>query len=554
MKLQINAINRSRRTQIAATTLLIIAVAGFFGWHYWQTHKPASYDVVVVGAGPSGVAATIQAARMGEHVALLEETDWIGGQMTAAGVGTMDEDSLATRNSGLYKEFVDHVNNYYRTKGKDVNTCYYTQASLCIDPQIGQTILKQMLNEQARNIQIFTRTKVSAVSKQDNVVTGVVANDRHLSSKVVIDATEYGDVIALAGAPYRLGNGTSSNPNQKACVQDITYAPVIKYYPNGVPPELQFKQPPPGYTDTIKKAFEHFLTEDGYSRYTSLKDPMSFFSYVAYRGLPDLSNASNYDVFQKDGHPITRTSLNLGNDFPQKGKLSTKYISNPTYRATSTCEAKLLSLQLMYYIQHDLGESHWSIANDEGYNTTYNQQNHCSSLNGYEAFEDQMPQEPYVREGRRLIGETTLTGQFLSERPWRSNAQVPQYSDSIAVGYYPMDLHGCNTSSTLEHDLDSASYISPNPASGPFEVPMGVLIPQSTDGLLAAEKNISVSRLAEGAIRLQPIAMDIGQASGALAALAAQQHVQPRIVAAQDVQKALIAAQVAIKYPSPTKQ
>ena len=51
--------------------------------------RTGDYNVVVVGAGTSGVSAAIQAAKMGAKVALLEETDWVGGQMTAAAVSTM---------------------------------------------------------------------------------------------------------------------------------------------------------------------------------------------------------------------------------------------------------------------------------------------------------------------------------------------------------------------------------------------------------------------------------------------------------------------------------
>lgn len=52
---------------------------------------------------------------------------------------------------------------------------------------------------------------------------------------------------------------------------------------------------------------------------------------------------------------------------------------------------------------------------------------------------------------------------------------------------------------------------------------MGALIPQTVDGLIVAEKSISVSNIANGTTRLQPVVLQIGQAAGALAALAVSQ-------------------------------
>ena len=69
------------------------------------------------------------------------------------------------------------------------------------------------------------------------------------------------------------------------------------------------------------------------------------------------------------------------------------------------------------------------------------------------------------------------------------------------------------------------------------------MIPKDVDGLIAAEKNLSVSRLTAGAFRLQPITMLTGQAAGALAALSVLGNVQPREVKAIRVQRALLEAE-----------
>ena len=57
-------------------------------------------DVLVVGGGTGGIAAALAAARAGRRVCLLEETDWIGGQLTAQGVSALDEHEHIERFGG----------------------------------------------------------------------------------------------------------------------------------------------------------------------------------------------------------------------------------------------------------------------------------------------------------------------------------------------------------------------------------------------------------------------------------------------------------------------
>ncbi|MGB3105453.1 FAD-dependent oxidoreductase, partial [Sphingobacterium siyangense] len=48
-----------------------------------QGQAVASYDVLIVGGGASGVSAALQAARLGSKVLVVEETSWLGGMLTA---------------------------------------------------------------------------------------------------------------------------------------------------------------------------------------------------------------------------------------------------------------------------------------------------------------------------------------------------------------------------------------------------------------------------------------------------------------------------------------
>src|SRR5262245_489902 len=72
-------------------------------------------DIAVIGGGTGGVAAALAAAKLGLSVVLTEETDWVGGQLTAQAVPPDEhpwiEQFGCTRS---YRHFRDGVRDYYR--------------------------------------------------------------------------------------------------------------------------------------------------------------------------------------------------------------------------------------------------------------------------------------------------------------------------------------------------------------------------------------------------------------------------------------------------------
>ena len=72
----------NRKTFTLCTLLITFALPA-----HAQTLQD-NYDVVVAGGGTGGIAAAIQAARMGMNVLVVEPTNMLGGQATAAGVST----------------------------------------------------------------------------------------------------------------------------------------------------------------------------------------------------------------------------------------------------------------------------------------------------------------------------------------------------------------------------------------------------------------------------------------------------------------------------------
>jgi hypothetical protein len=508
-----------------------------------------SYDVIVAGAGTGGTSAALTAARKGAHVALLEETDWIGGQAAAAAVSTMDEGSDLTPPSGFYREFVARMEAYYAARGKSVATCYWGENTHCYEPSAIRKILQQMIDEVNAgaygkgHIDLILEDRVARVTTNGNTVTGVeTAKGLTLQSKVLIDATEYGDILPLTPSRFRSGRSIGDD-HGKSCTQDITYTMVIKKYPGGVPKELQMQHTPPEYEKYLPMLRQQWQVDGNPSTRTL---PVNFANHNAYRGLPDSSNPELYVSTQ---YPqITRTVLNWFNDFPAHTD-----IFDRAARKKILCEAKLKTLANLYYLQHELGETLWSVANDEGYDTEFNRtQNACPNIpDEFKAIADNFPALPYIRESNRLIGEYTLTAGDV-RREKQGGISVVGFPDSIAVGDYADDLHACDAAGDMETELEHLSDRAPGFRSGPFEVPLRSLIPEKVDGLLAAEKNISESRLANGATRLQPITMLTGEAAGTLAALSVKEGVQPRAVQPEQVQIALLeAGSILARAPMP---
>src|SRR5512141_852967 len=78
-------------------------------------------DVLVVGGGTGGVAAALAAARRGRVVHLIEETDWLGGQLTAQGVSALDEHEHIERFGGTasYYALRNALRDHYRMRAGD---------------------------------------------------------------------------------------------------------------------------------------------------------------------------------------------------------------------------------------------------------------------------------------------------------------------------------------------------------------------------------------------------------------------------------------------------
>ena len=160
-------------------------------------------DVLIIGGGASGVMAGIQAARLGVKVAIVEETPWLGGMLTAAGVSAIDGNHRLP--SGLWGEFREKLYEHY---GGTEGVATGWVSNTLFEPSVGDSILKEMAG--LDNLEIFFETRWQSVEKAaDKWVVQIESNQgrKAVESRVLIDATELGDVMAALGVPYSLGMG-----------------------------------------------------------------------------------------------------------------------------------------------------------------------------------------------------------------------------------------------------------------------------------------------------------------------------------------------------------
>ena len=516
-----------------------------------------NYDVIVAGGGTGGSMAAVQAARLGARVLLVEESDWLGGQMSAAAVTTMDEEGLyfqfPVRERGVYREFHESMVNFYYTRQMDPFRAYSSwphQTEGGYEPKVTRAMLYAFIDHARPHsgdgksgvLDVSPRTRVTKTRKDRETITGVTletwddnggAKARDIACRVLVEATEYGDVLPLTGARYRIGSVTSESIRPSALMQDNTWCAVIREYPKGIPDHLRVKNPPPDY-EKWSRVYRKYKLWGNYvwgAPGKGFKGPRDWRVWVHWRGMADSDGPVTGEASE---FRHTQAGINGGNDYP----MTVAGLENPSERVAREREGIYRTLSAIYYFQNEVGLN-WALAEDEGYNTPYNRRAMRRRDLRPDLYElaVHMPQWPYVRESRRGMGVYTLRaadmGRFENAKHWPT---------AVAMGDYFMDLH--RTEEELEQDLDPGSWEKGDFAKGggPFQVPFEVFVPEKVDGLVFAEKNISQSRLVSGATRLQPITMLTGQAAGTIAGLAATRGVQPRELRPLDVQHALLKA------------
>ncbi|MBD2076794.1 FAD-dependent oxidoreductase [Phormidium sp. FACHB-592] len=466
-------------------------------------------DVLVVGGGTGGTAAAIQAARRGAKTILVSEFSWLGGMLTSAGVAAPDGNELIALQTGIWGAFLQELT---RRQPEGLNHSWVS--FFTYDPRVGAQIFADWVAA-LPNLQWIAGQTPEAVFVQENRVSGVAFQDYTVRAKLTIDGTELGDLLALGEVPYRWGwelQAEFSEPSaplhrnsltQQYPVQAPTWIVVMQDYGEGeTAPEI----PPPPM--------------DNPDRFAGAWDNYGGDRFLNYGRLPGNRFMINWPI--------------KGNDYGE----GVDRLLSTEQRREFLCEALWHTQSFARFIQMQLGRR-YGLATD-----IFPVGERTASLGG-----GAYALHPYYRESRRIQGLTTLREQDIlplnkgcvAPLPITVSAQgcvqAENVCDAIAVGNYPNDHHYPSGDIALK---PKSMRWGGRWTGTPFTIPYRSLVPIRTDGLLACEKNLSVSHMANGATRLQPLVLGIGQAVGMAAALCAEQDCQPRELNVRLLQEALL--------------
>jgi hypothetical protein len=487
-------------------------------------------DVLVVGGGTGGVAAALAAVRAGRTVCLLEETDWIGGQLTAQGVSALDEHDHIERFGGTrtYYALREAIRDHYRRLSPALaaqsqpnpGACWVTR--LAFEPRVALDVLESWLEPFVATgwLRIFRRTKTAAVETTGDRITRLHAV--HLDERrwwtfragIVIDATELGDVLPLAGAEYWVGAESHAQtrephaqPHQpKAhCVQSFTYTFVLERAPAGSRHVIARPERYEQYRDDQPYGLRIFVHGgEIYGEETQWLDYQLFERAEGTKGgLWTYRRLIDRTLFP-GVHDADLSLINWpGNDYRDVSIIDRP----PREQAHALQNAKRVSLGFLYWLQTEA-------PGPEGVRGAPE----LRLRPDIPGTGDGLSKFPYIRESRRLRAMMTVLEQDVSADHQRG-ARARHFADSVGVGWYPIDIHRAG-----DDDVGVSC------RTRPFQIPMGALIPVRLRNLLTGAKNLGVTHITNGCYRLHPVEWNTGEAAGALAAFALQVKRDPSAV------------------------
>lgn len=506
------------------------------------------FDVVIAGGSTAAFAAAVAAAESGARTCLIEPTDWIGGQITSSAVPAIDEawHKITDKATGtvlldvakIARSRENMTPNFRAMLDATGNPGRGWVSNYCFEPK---NFLEQHLHpleaalRKSGKLTVYRDAVLKRVEAdpEKGLVTaieviqrtpkpGVAAGgyDRHLSEDladwytpepsarfdkrvirigsskerpvVFIDATEWGELLVLSGAPYLQGVETTDGGREgnDRCGQSTVFDFIQRLNPAPVD-----EPPGPSGPDVVEYGFDdHTGRPDAWAQIWTYRRVKS----AKGGGPPAVGDLClqnwGYSSRQKQG----------GNDYPF-GYLFLSRAETDAERAdwrggldlavVAAAERRALGWHYWFKNHPPDGITPGQVTLDrEALGTSHG-----------------LAKLPYIRDTRRSVGLDgfLLKGSDLDGPPQRKTGR--RFYDHIALGAYASDVHALAT-------CKMPAYVVGAHQTLPFLIPFRALTNERFSNLLVAGKTMAQSFLANAATRLHPIEWSTGTAAGVAAA------------------------------------
>ena len=450
-----------------------------------RVHQGLTYNVIVIGGGPSGVMAGLASARSGAKTLIVEQHGYLGGSLTAMGVGPM----MSFHNNigeqvvrGFPQEMIERLMNQGASPGHIEDSTTYCTTVTPFDSEYLKVEMENMLNESGADILYHTKLAGVQTDQKGAILNIVLCNKAGLSSfsaEVFVDASGDGDLAVQSGVEFQTGRKSdgATQPmtmNLKLCNVNTEK---IRQYAIENPDDFEFAH---GVEEGIKRLKQTpRISLGGFKK-----------AWQKAKEKNEIDIPREHVLFFETATPgvvIVNTSRIQGMDATDPFQLS---------------KAEKIGRQQCMQLFHFLRQK-------------------CSGFEN--AIRMDASSQIGVRESRHVKGLYTLTADDL--------ANQKKFPDTIALGGYPVDIH-----SPEKEQTDSIHF-----AKGTtYRIPMRCLLIGKPDNLVVAGRCISATHEAMAAFRVTPIAMAIGQAAGTIASISAKQQLPPTQIAYEQVRDKLL--------------
>ncbi|MFO0850020.1 MAG: FAD-dependent oxidoreductase [Gemmataceae bacterium] len=526
------------------------------------TTRAADPDVVVYGGTAAGVAAAVQAARMGKSVVLIEPGKHIGG-LTSGGLGFTDSGNKAVV-GGIAREFYQRVKKHYDRPEAWVhekregykNYRPGDDAMWTFEPKVAERLLREMLAEHKVPVAFgerLDRTPGKGVSLDGKRITAITTESgKQFAGKVFIDATYEGDLMAAAGVSYAVGrepnsqygetlNGVARKWNKHNHLFRVKVDPFVRpgdrasgllpgIEPDGLPPD--------GGGDHRLQAFCFRMCMSNVpANSVPFPKPAGYDERQYELLLRNFEAGDHRFPMKPDLMPNGKTDTN------NNGAVSTDFIgANYKYPDATYAEREKIVAAHETYQKGLL----WTLANHPRVPQTVRTEMARWGL-AKDEFTDtgNWPHQIYVREARRLVG-----GYVQTEGDCRRTRPTPE---SVGMGSYNMDSHNCARYVTPDGFVQNEGDVQESPG-GPYRISYRAIVPTAGEcPNLLVPVCVSASHIAYGSIRMEPVFMVLGQSAATAAALAIDDRCDVQRVDYTKLRARLLADKQVLEYAAPPR-